>query len=121
MPKTTCKQAIPKDVADTVLYALKTVMTYGTGQAGNPYDGTPLAGKTGTAGSSDFGSTQNWLATTTSKVAQVTWVGNVNGQVALRKQWFTNAETGAVINGGNAKLIDNPPPGARRAPRSSGP
>jgi membrane peptidoglycan carboxypeptidase len=105
VPKTTCKQAIPKDVADAVLYALKTVMTYGTGTQGNPWDGTPIAGKTGTAGSSDQGSTQNWLATTTSKVAQVTWVGNVNGLAALRKQWFTNADTGQVINGGDAKLI----------------
>ncbi|MCL2514433.1 MAG: penicillin-binding protein, partial [Microbacteriaceae bacterium] len=105
VPKTTCKQAIPTDIANAVLYALKTVMAYGTGQLGNPFDGTPIAGKTGTAGSNSQGSTQNWIATTTSKVAQVTWVGNLNGQVALRKQWFTNTQTGQVINGGDAKLI----------------
>ncbi|MFC4243357.1 transglycosylase domain-containing protein [Gryllotalpicola reticulitermitis] len=106
VPKTTCTKAIPTDVANAVLYALKTVMTSGTGILGNPNDGVPLAGKTGTAGvNGNAGATQNWIATTTSKVAQVTWVGNVEGTVGLRNQYFTNSQTGQVINGGDAKLI----------------
>ncbi|HEY0248674.1 MAG TPA: transglycosylase domain-containing protein [Gryllotalpicola sp.] len=104
VPKTKCTQAIPSDVADAVLYALKTVMTSGTGTLGNPYDGIPLAGKTGTAGENGH-AVQNWIATTTSKVAQVTWVGNVSGTTSLRAQWFTNAATGRAVNGGDAKLV----------------
>jgi len=107
VPKTQCQQAIPADVAATVLYALKTVMTGGgTGVLANPYDGVPLAGKTGTAGlHGNAGATQNWIATTTTKVAQVTWVGNISGDVGLGSQRFTNAKTHQVIAGRDAKLI----------------
>jgi membrane peptidoglycan carboxypeptidase len=107
VPKTKCEQAIPADVAATVLYALQTVVKGGgTGVLANPYDGTPLAGKTGTAGlHGNAGATQNWIATTTSKVAQVTWVGNVSGDVGLRTQTFKNTKTGQRISGGDAKLI----------------
>ena len=42
----------------------------------------PIFGKTGTTDNS----IENWLVTSTTKVAQATWVGNVQGQVALRSQ-----------------------------------
>lgn len=48
LPKSTCTQVISPEVAATAAYALQGVMTPGgTGSGANPYDGTPLLGKTG--------------------------------------------------------------------------
>jgi membrane peptidoglycan carboxypeptidase len=66
----------------------------GTGTYANPGDGIPLFGKTGTTDDS----LHNWLVTSTTKVAQATWVGNVQGYVPLRSQSFQG------IGGGNVKL-----------------
>jgi membrane peptidoglycan carboxypeptidase len=76
-----CKRVISKDVSRTVAYALGVVMTQGTGAAGNPRDGVPLVGKTGTADESH----QNWLVGTTTKVSLALWVGNIVGGQSLRK------------------------------------
>ena len=50
----------------------------GTGAQGNPRDGTPLIGKTGTA--EEF---QTWLIESSTKVATAAWVGNVDGRVNM--------------------------------------
>jgi membrane peptidoglycan carboxypeptidase len=102
VPKTKCTQAIPKDIADGVIYALKTVLTAGTGVIANPHDGTPLFGKTGTSDNA----LQNWIVTSSSKVAQATWVGNLNTNpgTGLRTQHFVGKTTGQWIAGGDAKL-----------------
>jgi membrane peptidoglycan carboxypeptidase len=102
VPKTKCTQAIPKDIADAVIYALKTVMTGGTGVIANPHDGVPLFGKTGTSDSA----LQNWIVTSTSKVAQATWVGNLdqNPGTSLRSEHFVGTTNGKWISGGDAKL-----------------
>ncbi|MBC7401743.1 MAG: penicillin-binding protein, partial [Microbacteriaceae bacterium] len=44
----TCNEAISPRVANTVAYALAAVMTAGTGTHGNPRDGVPVVGETGT-------------------------------------------------------------------------
>jgi Membrane carboxypeptidase (penicillin-binding protein) len=75
VPKTTCTQAIPKKVAASVTWALQHVLTNGTATTANPNDGVPIMGKTGTT---DY-QRENWLVTSTTKVAQATWVGNVYG------------------------------------------
>ncbi|WP_040163296.1 transglycosylase domain-containing protein [Microbacterium gorillae] len=73
--KPTCTQKIDPNVAATALYALQGVMASGgTGQDGNPFDGTELAGKTGTAES-----IQTWLIQTSSRITSAAWVGNVEG------------------------------------------
>ncbi len=76
-----CTQALDPTVANTVAYALATVMKSGTGAAGNPRDGVPIVGKTGTTDVAD----QNWLIGTTTKVALAVWVGNTQGHQDLRK------------------------------------
>lgn len=98
-PKTSCHQGISSAVAAGVVYALEHVMTNGTATSANPFDGVPIMGKTGTSDNS----VQNWLVTSTTKVANAVWVGNVKGQVAMRSQYFRG------INGGNVKFsIDRP-------------
>ena len=76
-----CTQALDPNVANTVAYALATVMNSGTGAAGNPNDGVPIVGKTGTTDVAD----QNWLIGTTTKVALAVWVGNTQGHQDLRQ------------------------------------
>ncbi|MEO9014041.1 MAG: transglycosylase domain-containing protein, partial [Terrimesophilobacter sp.] len=76
-----CTQAIDPNIAATVAFALNSVMTAGTGTAGNPRDGVPIVGKTGTSEESH----QNWLVATTTKVSLAVWVGNITGGQSLRK------------------------------------
>jgi membrane peptidoglycan carboxypeptidase len=73
-PERTCTQVIAPNVAATAAYALQGVMNGGTGAQGNPYDGTPLVGKTGT-----HEELQTWLVESSTKVATATWAGNVQG------------------------------------------
>jgi membrane peptidoglycan carboxypeptidase len=76
-----CSQGISPDVAHGAIYALKRVMSGGTGSASNPRDGVPIFGKTGTTDAS----TQTWIAASTSRVASVVWVGNIVGKYPMRQ------------------------------------
>jgi membrane peptidoglycan carboxypeptidase len=77
-----CSQAIAPNIAATVAFALSAVMTAGTGTPGQPRDGVPIVGKTGTTDDS----AQNWLVATTTKVSLAVWVGNTDGRHhSLRK------------------------------------
>jgi membrane peptidoglycan carboxypeptidase len=96
VPKSTCSSTpIDPQVAAAAIYALQGVLRGGgTAASANPGDGVPIFGKTGTTDNS----VENWLVTSTTKVAQATWVGNVEGGVALRSQSFQG------IGGGNVKF-----------------
>ncbi len=74
---TKCTQGMPTNIANTVAYALKSVLTASgaTGVLANPNDGVDMLAKTGTTDNAE----QNWLITSTTKVATATWVGNVSG------------------------------------------
>lgn len=73
--KPECKQAIPQNIAATAIDVLKGVMTSGNQVYGNPEDGIPLFGKTGTTDSGN----QTWVASATTAGASVVWVGNSIG------------------------------------------
>ena len=75
VPQTVCNQAVQPDIAHAMIDAMRGVISGGTGAAANPSDGTPLAGKTGTTDNR----LHTWMAGFSSKVATVTWVGNVSG------------------------------------------
>ncbi|ROQ40115.1 membrane peptidoglycan carboxypeptidase [Frondihabitans sp. PhB188] len=77
---TTCTQGMSSDVAAGVSYALQTVLKAGgTGSLANPGDGVDMLAKTGTNDNAE----QNWLVTSTTKVATATWVGNVSGSAGF--------------------------------------
>jgi membrane peptidoglycan carboxypeptidase len=78
--KPQCTQGVDPDVAHGAVYAMKPVMSGGTGSASNPRDGVPIFGKTGTTDSSN----QTWIVTATSRVASVAWVGNIVGKYPMR-------------------------------------
>ena len=90
-----CRRGIPKRIAAGVTYAPQGVLQPGgTAASANPHDGVPMLAKTGTTDHS----LQNWLVTSTTKIATATWVGNVSGSVRLRSQYFHG------VNGGNVKF-----------------
>lgn len=72
------------EVAATAAYALQGVMTGGgTGQAANPFDGTPLMGKTGT-----HEGWNTWMIESSTNVTTAVWVGNWDGTANLfGKYW----------------------------------
>ena len=91
-----CSQAVAPNVASTVAYALSAVMRAGTGRPGNPQDGVPVIGKTGTTDAAE----QNWLVATTTKVALAVWAGNTDGGHRNFRR-----TTIAGTNGYNTKFI----------------
>jgi len=83
-PQKACTQVLDPGIAATAAYALQGVMASGgTGAQGNPFDGTPLIGKTGT-----HEAWQTWLIESSTKVTTAVWVGNSQGEVPLAKQWY---------------------------------
>jgi len=83
-PDRKCAPVLDPKVAATAAYALEGVMSGGggTGRQGNPFDGTPLIGKTGT-----HEETQTWMIESSTRVATAAWVGNAEGNIQLRSQW----------------------------------
>ena len=79
VPTSQCSQAVSPEIAAGMTYAMRAVMSGGTGGASNTGDGTPLAGKTGTTDSG----VHTWMTGFSSAVATATWVGNVSGSTPL--------------------------------------
>ncbi|MGF3056920.1 transglycosylase domain-containing protein [Microbacterium sp. YY-01] len=78
IPETSCKKVIDEGVAATAAYALENVMTSGTGTAANPWDGTPLLGKTGT-----HNEEQTMMIEASTNAATAVWVGQYTGTKTL--------------------------------------
>ncbi len=86
-PASTCNQGVQPEVANTAAYALQQVVTNGTGTRSNPRDGIDLMGKTGTTDNSK----DTWFVGSTTKAATAVWVGNVLGEVSMRRNGLANA------------------------------
>jgi membrane peptidoglycan carboxypeptidase len=71
-----CKQVLDPGVAATAIDVLKRVMNVSNTAYANPEDGVPIFGKTGTTDRSN----QTWMASATSTIANVVWVGNSVGE-----------------------------------------
>jgi membrane peptidoglycan carboxypeptidase len=87
LPAASCTDGvISPEVAATAAYALKGVMeSGGTGDRANPFDGTPLIGKTGTH---DRWSTM--MIESSTKVATAVWAGRWKGQSDIYQKWAGN-------------------------------
>ncbi|GAA1699047.1 transglycosylase domain-containing protein [Microbacterium sediminicola] len=81
LPEASCTQVLEPNIAATAAYTLQGVMTNGSGTASNPYDGTPLLGKTGT-----HELKQTWVVSSSTAVATAVWVGNSEGYAVIN-QW----------------------------------
>lgn len=74
-----CTQALTPEVAAGVAYALRAVMTSGTGGPANTRGPVKLIGKTGTTDSA----VHTWMAGASTNAAIAVWVGNVVGKQNL--------------------------------------
>ncbi|MEY4310148.1 MAG: hypothetical protein RLZ71_74 [Actinomycetota bacterium] len=81
VPTSQCRQAVTPEVAAGMTYAMRAVMSGGTGGASNTGDGVALAGKTGTTDSG----VHTWMTGFSSAVGTATWVGNVSGSTSLSR------------------------------------
>lgn len=81
VPQPTCTPAVTPEVAAGMTYAMRAVMSGGTGGASNTGDGVQIAGKTGTTDSG----VHTWMTGFSSAVGTATWVGNVSGTVSLSR------------------------------------
>jgi membrane peptidoglycan carboxypeptidase len=76
VPGDRCSRAISPEVAAAAAFALQGVMVPGgTGYGGNPNDGTPMLGKTGT-----HENIQTWLVESSTRVTTAVWAGNAIGE-----------------------------------------
>ncbi|MCB7136282.1 transglycosylase domain-containing protein [Cellulosimicrobium marinum] len=80
VPEASCnKNALDPEVANTVTYALQSVMTQGSGRAAQ-LDGRTSAGKTGTSQLNRH----TWFIGYTPQVATAVWIGNAENDVEMR-------------------------------------
>lgn len=87
-PKTACSQVLDPKIAATAAYALQGVMNRGgTGSPGNPGDGTPLIGKTGT-----HEAKQTWMIESSTKVTTAAWVGNSDGAGDIFNRYYNGTQ-----------------------------
>ncbi len=86
-PDRKCSQVIDPAVAATAAYAFEGVMQPGgSAYPGNPFDGTPVMGKTGT-----HEETHTWIIESSTKVTTAVWTGNVKGQISLYDKYWTGS------------------------------
>ncbi|MDI2099255.1 transglycosylase domain-containing protein [Ruicaihuangia caeni] len=85
VPNPNCRQTLDPEIADAMIYAMKrTLMGGGTAVASRPYNSVPIFGKTGSTDAYN----QTWVATATTSIAGVTWVGNVQGTQAMSRTYI---------------------------------
>ncbi|MCK3771010.1 transglycosylase domain-containing protein [Microbacterium aerolatum] len=83
VPESKCSQVITPEVAATAAYALQGVMQRGgTGQDANPWDGTPLIGKTGSH--NDY---STMMIESSTKATTAVFVGRTKGDESIWGQW----------------------------------
>lgn len=94
IPATKCERVMSEGVAATAAYTLQAVMQGdGTGSGARTYDGTPIFGKTGIH---QFEHT--WMDGSSSEVATVVWVGNVEGFAKLDRYWESGYRLSRIRN-----------------------
>ncbi|MFN3707602.1 transglycosylase domain-containing protein [Microcella sp.] len=74
-----CRQAIDEDVAAATTFAMREVVTRGTGQASNPGGDIPVVGKTGTSDNARH----TWMVGGSTRIGTAAWVGNAFGELDI--------------------------------------
>ncbi|MFT2816639.1 transglycosylase domain-containing protein [Leifsonia sp. A12D58] len=117
VPKSTCTQSVPPQVAATMDYALQLVMSSGT--ATQSYQATsprvPMIGKTGTTD----GAKDTWMSGASSEVATVVGVAAISGSANQRVSYFDSGQAATarhriwpqIMSVANAKYGGNQFPG----------
>ncbi|TFD53941.1 penicillin-binding protein [Cryobacterium frigoriphilum] len=129
VPQSECVQSVEPAVTASMAYAMRRVMTDGTGRQSNSAakPSVPLIGKTGTTD----GAKDTWMSGASSKVATVVAVVSLTGAVNQRRLQFAGGQVAtarhrmwpavmSVANakyGGDAFVEAAPPPPVRTVPR----
>jgi len=128
VPQTECVQSVEPAVAASMAYAMRQVMTSGTGRQSNSSakPSVPLIGKTGTTD----GAKDTWMSGASTKVATVVAVVSLTGVINQRRLQFANGQIStarhrmwpAVMSVANAKyggdaFVEAAPKPVRAAPR----
>lgn len=92
LPETKCERVLSEAVASTAAYTLQGVMN-GTGVGARTFDGTPIFGKTGIH---EYEHT--WMDGSSTEVATVVWVGNVEGFVKLYPYYASGWQLSRIRN-----------------------
>ncbi|MFV0375120.1 transglycosylase domain-containing protein [Microbacterium sp.] len=92
IPDTECKRVMTEAVANTAAYTLVGVMS-GTGVGARTNDGTPIFGKTGIH---EYEHT--WMDGSSTEVATVVWVGNVEGFTKLNRYYESGYQLSRIRN-----------------------
>lgn len=74
-----CRQAIDSDVAAATTFAMREVVTRGTGQLSNPGGDVPVVGKTGTSDNARH----TWMVGGSTRIGTASWVGNITGEFVV--------------------------------------
>ncbi|MDP3950204.1 PASTA domain-containing protein, partial [Microbacterium sp.] len=92
VPETACSQVISPEVAATAAYALQGVMdSGGTGQNANPYDGTPLLGKTGS-----HETYATMMIESSTKATTAVYIGRTEGFANIWNEWHYDNELQSI-------------------------
>ncbi|NLF03553.1 MAG: PASTA domain-containing protein, partial [Actinomycetales bacterium] len=97
VPSANCHQAISKDVANAVTYALQRVLTQGSASSVGGLPGRPSAGKTGTTNAN----WHTWFVGYTPQMSTAVWVGHSEGNIPMQSvtingRWFRNVYGSSV-------------------------
>ena len=86
VPASACTQSVDSKVAAGMAYAMRRVMTSGTGRQSNANTrpSVPMIGKTGTTD----GAKDTWMSGSSTKVATVVAVVSLTGTLSQRRQYF---------------------------------
>ncbi len=137
VPPSACTQSVDSTVAAGMAYAMRRVMTSGTGRQSNAntVPAVPMIGKTGTTD----GAKDTWMSGASTKVATVVAVVSLTGTLSQRRQYFGRDQIATarhrmwpvVMSAANAKYGGDafeelapkyiPPPVAPPAPRPVAP
>lgn len=92
VPGDRCTRVLSPEVAAATAFALQGVMgPGGTGSGGNPNDGTPMMGKTGT-----HEQIQTWLVESSTRVTTAVWAGNAIGEGDVFRVWHDGRQLSTI-------------------------
>lgn len=92
VPSANCHQAIAKDVANAVTYALQRVLTEGSAASVGGLPGRPSAGKTGTTNRN----WHTWFVGYTPQLSSAVWVGHSEGLIPMQNVWINGVPRSRV-------------------------
>ncbi len=94
LPEASCEQVLDPKIAATAAYALRGVMSGGTGSGANPNDRVPVIGKTGT-----HETWQTWMIETSTKITTAVVVGTTKDKGNITRKYYNGSALNQIRYG----------------------